>query len=395
MKDEKKVPSIRFKGFTDAWEQRELENIVNRFDNLRVPVAESLRKKGNIPYYGANGIQGYVDGYTHNGEFILIAEDGANDLNNYPVRYVNGKIWVNNHAHVIQSKQEKSNNLFISFALSSADIKSLIVGGSRSKLTASSLMQIILIVPLIKEQQKIGIFLNTIESLLTLHQRKYDCLVKLKKSLLEKMFPKNGSDKPDIRFKGFTDAWEQRKLVDLAQRITRKNNNLITNLPLTISAEYGLVDQITYFNNRVASTNLKNYYLILNGEFAYNKSSSDGNPVGVIKRLDLYKNGALSILYIIFSIKDKSIINSDFLSVFFETSLWHKDIFERAAEGARNHGLLNISAQDFMEMNIQFPSQSQEQIKIKTLLNKLITLHQRKLEILQNLKKSLLEKMFV
>ena len=126
-----------------SWEQRELENIVNRFDNLRVPVAESLRKKGNIPYYGANGIQGYVDGYTHNGEFILIAEDGANDLNNYPVRYVNGKIWVNNHAHVIQSKQEKSNNLFISFALSSADIKSLIVGGSRSKLTASSLMQII------------------------------------------------------------------------------------------------------------------------------------------------------------------------------------------------------------------------------------------------------------
>ena len=79
MKDEKKVPAIRFKGFTDAWEQRELENIVNRFDNLRVPVAESLRKKGNIPYYGANGIQGYVDGYTHNGEFILIAEDGAND----------------------------------------------------------------------------------------------------------------------------------------------------------------------------------------------------------------------------------------------------------------------------------------------------------------------------
>ncbi len=181
-------PDIRFKGFTDAWEQRELENIVNRFDNLRVPVAESLRKKGNIPYYGANGIQGYVDGYTHNGEFILIAEDGANDLNNYPVRYVNGKIWVNNHAHVIQSKQEKSNNLFISFALSSADIKSLIVGGSRSKLTASSLMQIILIVPLIKEQQKIGIFLNTIESLLTLHQRKLEILQNLKKSLLEKMF---------------------------------------------------------------------------------------------------------------------------------------------------------------------------------------------------------------
>ena len=202
---------------------------------------------------------------------------------------------------------------------------------------------------------------------------------------------------PAIRFKGFTDAWEQRELSRLAQRIVRKNNNLTTNLPLTISAEYGLVDQITYFNNRVASANLKNYYLIFNGEFAYNKSSSEGNPVGVIKRLDLYKNGALSTLYIIFSIKETSIINSDFLCIFFETSLWHKDIFDRAAEGARNHGLLNISAQDFLEMNIKFPQNLQEQIKIKSLLNKLntlITLHQRKYDCLVKLKKSLLEKMF-
>ena len=226
-------------------------------------------------------------------------------------------------------------------------------------------LQLILSFPNKEEQNKLAQIFILLNKALTLHQRYKD----------EQIFK-------ELNYPYcITNAWEQRKLVDLAQRITRKNNNLITNLPLTISAEYGLVDQITYFNNRVASTNLKNYYLILNGEFAYNKSSSDGNPVGVIKRLDLYKNGALSILYIIFSIKDKSIINSDFLSVFFETSLWHKDIFERAAEGARNHGLLNISAQDFMEMNIQFPSQSQEQIKIKTLLNKLntlITLHQRK-----------------
>ena len=215
------------------------------------------------------------------------------------------------------------------------------------------------------EQIKIiDIFLN-LDNLITLHQRyKYEQIFK----------------EPNCLY-CITNAWEQRELSRLAQRIVRKNNNLTTNLPLTISAEYGLVDQITYFNNRVASANLKNYYLIFNGEFAYNKSSSEGNPVGVIKRLDLYKNGALSTLYIIFSIKETSIINSDFLCIFFETSLWHKDIFDRAAEGARNHGLLNISAQDFLEMNIKFPQNLQEQIKIKSLLNKLntlITLHQRK-----------------
>ena len=95
------------------------------------------------------------------------------------------------------------------------------------------------------------------------------------------------SDAPAIRFKGFSDAWEQRKLGELVDRVVRKNTNNESTLPLTISAQYGLVDQITYFNNRVASRDVSNYYLVLNGEFAYNKSTSDGYPFGAVKRLDL------------------------------------------------------------------------------------------------------------
>ena len=169
-------------------------------------------------------------------------------------------------------------------------------------------------------------------------------------------------------------------------------------MPLTISAQYGLVDQITYFNNRVASHDVSNYYLVLNGEFAYNKSTSDGFPFGAVKRLDLYENGVLSTLYIVFSIKDVKVTNSDFLTVFFDTDRWHKGVSERAAEGARNHGLLNISADDFFDIDLYLPRQEAEQKQIGAYfkqLDDLITLHQRELEKLKNLKKACLEKMFV
>ena len=108
-----KVPEIRFDGFSEPWEKYKVSGVTDRYDNLRVPVAANLRIKGTIPYYGANGIQDYVDGYTHDGEYILVAEDGANDLKNYPVNYVNGRIWVNNHAHVLQAKVDLADNRFM------------------------------------------------------------------------------------------------------------------------------------------------------------------------------------------------------------------------------------------------------------------------------------------
>ena len=205
------------------------------------------------------------------------------------------------------------------------------------------------------------------------------------------------SDAPAIRFKGFSDAWEQRKLGELVDRVVRKNINNESTLPLTISAQYGLVDQITYFNNRVASRDVSNYYLVLNGEFAYNKSTSDGYPFGAVKRLDLYEKGVLSTLYIVFAPKKEQQIDSDYLTVFFDTDRWHKGVAERAAEGARNHGLLNISAEDFFDIDLSVPKDIVEQKQIGAFirqLDNLITLHQRKFEKLTNVKKSMLEKMF-
>jgi type I restriction enzyme S subunit len=177
----------------------------------------------------------------------------------------------------------------------------------------------------------------------------------------------------------FAIVWEQRKLCDVTARIVRKNKNLESTLPLTISSIYGLVDQITYFNNRVASRDVSNYYLIKQGEFAYNKSYSDGYPWGSVKRLDRYEMGVLSTLYIVFAL-NADIVDSDYLVSYYETDNWHREVALRAAEGARNHGLLNISAEDFFDTALKYPKEISEQVQIGTFfktLDNLITLHQR------------------
>ena len=186
---------------------------------------------------------------------------------------------------------------------------------------------------------------------------------------------------PNIRFKGFTDDWEQRKLGEIVERVTRKNQDLVSELPLTISAQYGLIDQNEFFDKRVASKDVSGYYLIYNGEFAYNKSTSSDAPWGAIKRLDRYENGVLSTLYIVFRIKNEDILNSDFLMNYYDTNNWHKDIQAIASEGARNHGLLNIAPADFFETELMLPQDIEEQKNIGNYfksLNNLITLHQRK-----------------
>ena len=231
------------------------------------------------------------------------------------------------------------------------------------------------------EQQQIGSFFQQLDHLITLHQRKYDKLQVLKKAMLEKIFPKNGSSVPEIRFKGFTDAWEQRKLGEVVERITRKNENLESTLPLTISAQYGLINQNEFFDKRIASKDVSGYFLVRNGEFAYNKSTSSDAPWGAIKRLDSYESGVLSTLYIVFKILDERKTSSDYIVTYYNTDLWHKGIQAIAAEGARNHGLLNVAPADFFETNLTMPKDYAEQQQIGSFfqqLDHLITLHQRK-----------------
>ncbi|HAP4423279.1 restriction endonuclease subunit S [Enterococcus faecalis] len=199
---------------------------------------------------------------------------------------------------------------------------------------------------------------------------------------------------PRLRFRGFSEDWELCKLGRVVERVTRKNKELKSTLPLTISAQEGLIDQNVFFNKSVASRDVSGYYLIYNGEFAYNKSYSNGYPWGAIKRLNRYDMGVLSTLYIIFKPKN---IDSNFLEKYYDTSCWYHEVSKHAAEGARNHGLLNIAASDFLRTELTVPKSVEEQRKVGNFLKQLddtITLHQRKLEQLKELKKAYLQVMF-
>lgn len=186
---------------------------------------------------------------------------------------------------------------------------------------------------------------------------------------------------PNLRFNN--DLYKKYNLYEFATRVTRKNKDNVSNLPLTISAQYGLVDQVSFFNKTVASKDMSGYYLLKNGEFAYNKSYSNDYPWGAIKRLDLYDMGCLSTLYICFKTND-NIVNSNYLVHYFESSKWHKQVADIAGEGARNHGLLNIGVNDFFNTKHAVPT-IENQIKIAGFLDLIEKRIQTQIKIINDL----------
>ena len=387
MENKSLKPKIRFKGFTEAWEQRKLNEIMDRYDNLRVPVAANLRIKGDTPYYGANGIQDYVKGYTHNGEFILVAEDGANDLKNYPVQYVNGYIWANNHVHVLQAKKEKANNKFIKYAISQTNIESLLVGGGRAKLNANIMMEIELKMPNnLQEQSLIGNIISKIDNLITLHQRKCDKLVNIKKSLLEKMFPKNGNNVPEIRFKGFTEAWEQRKLLEVANyRNGKAHENDIDE-----NGKYIVV------NSKFVSTEgeIKKYSNKQNEPLEQNDIafvlSDVPNGRAIAKTFLVDKSNKYTLNQRIAGITPHDNINPKYLAI----TMNRNKYFLQFDDGVKQ---TNLSLEDMKKYESFYPEKKEQDKLGNTFetIDNLITLHQKKLNKLKNIKKSLLDKMFV
>ncbi|UOE64242.1 restriction endonuclease subunit S [Mycoplasmopsis bovis] len=175
-----------------------------------------------------------------------------------------------------------------------------------------------------------------------------------------------------------TNAWEQWKLSDLAYKINRFNAHESVKIPLTVSAQHGLVAQLSFFKNQVMGKNIRKYQVIHKGEFSYNKSPSEGFPFGVVRRLNNYEKGLLSPVYVIFGVHEDK-VNSDFLSIIFNTYEWNKNLAPNIKKGARI--LLNISDNDFFNVNLTAPSTQVEQENIAKLIYKLdslITLHQRK-----------------
>lgn len=399
MTKKSKVPQIRFKGFSGKWEEKALEEIVDRYDNLRIPISASNRIAGDTPYYGANGIQDYVQGFTHDGEFILVAEDGANDLKNYPVQYVNGKIWVNNHAHVLQAKKDISSTKFLKYSISKINIEPFLVGGGRAKLNANIMMKINIYVPLeLQEQQKIGSYFQKLDKLIQQKDKKYQKLKQFKKAMLDKMFPKNEANTPEIRFKGFSGKWESKELgtimdVTSVKRIHQSdwtNSGIRFLRARDIVADYKKEDILDYL---YISEEKYNQYSLISGKVKQNDLLVTG--VGTIGIPMLIKND--KPIYF----KDGNIIwfkNENYLDgYFFYYSFINKTIqnYIKLSAGTGTVGTYTIESGK--KTPIKIPKKA-EQTKIGDYFQKLdnqIDLQQKELEKLKNIKKASLSKMFV
>lgn len=293
----------------------------------------------------------------------------------------------------------KDDGAFMAYQLNGKrkiDIAQLAQGVSVVHLYGENIKAIKTYNPCLQEQQKIVKLLSMLDERIEVQNKIIEDLKKLKSAIAETLFCTPKESMPAKRVSPYNKEWKLIKLSDICQRVQTKNTGNQCRQVLTIAAQHGLVNQEDFFNKTVASENLEGYYLLQKGDFAYNKSYSGGYTWGAIKRLEWYDKGVLSPLYICFR-PDSSKVNADFLAHYFESKKWHKGIADIAGEGARNHGLLNISVIDFFNTIHRIPDLD-EQKDIARILNSLSSKLSCEQRVIQNLtmqRSYLLHKMFI
>ena len=402
------VPQIRFAGFADPWEQRKLsstcEQLSRTINPLETPNEEFTEY--SMPAFDNNETAETVIGNSMN-SLRKIVDRPCLLVNKLNVR--KKRIWhvPRPEANAVCSSEfvpfssHSSDLSFIKISLLSeritAYLESCSSGSSNSqkRVTPEIIMSSEIIAPSLAEQRRIGAFFDRLDSLITLHQRKYDKLCVLKKSMLDKMFPKGGSLYPEIRFAGFTDPWEQRKLEDYVVVSTAKNVDGRFNKEdvLSVSGEYGIVNQIAFQGRSFAGSSVLNYGIVNTGDIVYTKSPLNSNPYGIIK-VNKGIPGIVSTLYAVYRPQDN--VHTNFIQVYFEQhERMNNYMHPLVNKGAKND--MKVTAENALKGVVTFPSR-EEQVIISEFfdrLDSLITLHQRKLELLRNIKKSMLDKMFV
>ncbi|WP_446897846.1 restriction endonuclease subunit S [Clostridium sp. LBM24168] len=389
-KNKANVPKMRFPGFTDPWEQRKLGDVVDFLDEQRKPLEAGTRESGSYPYYGASGIIDYVEDYIFDEELILLSEDGANIIDrNYRVCFLAcGRYWVNNHAHVLKAKKNYSNG-FICEALERLNYEKYNTGTAQPKLNQEVCRNINIMIPELDEQEKIFTVLNNLDKLITLHQRKLNHLQDKKKSLLQKMFPKNGQNFPEIRFPGFTYPWEEHKLGEILKKNTVKNSDLEFHSDSIIS-----VAQMKQATNVRDSSDqyMTTYNKIRIGEIAFEGHANKEFPNGRFVLND-FRDGIVSHIYDVYSAVEK--YDCEFMKKYINNQNVMRRILINATSNARMMNSLNLK--ELLKQQLLLPC-IEEQQKIGQFfknLDNLITLHQRKLNHLQEQKKALLQQMFI
>lgn len=387
MQDNEKKPALRFKGFTDPWEQRKLGEMVDVCSGMDY----KHLSEGDIPVYGTGGYMLSVNkALSYDRNAVGIGRKGTIDK----PYILKAPFWTVDTLFYAIPKDSK--NIDFTFdVFQKVDWKKKDESTGVPSLSKIAINETSISTPSKLEQERIGSFFRNLDTLITLHQRKYEKLVNIKKSMLDKMFPKNGASVPEIRFKGFTDLWEQRKLEEYLEVSGQKNFEGIYTKEdvLSVSGDFGIVNQIEFQGRSFAGASVANYGVVETGDIVYTKSPLKSNPYGIIKA-NKGKNGIVSTLYAVY--KPKQSANPEFVQIYFEQDARMNNYMHPLVnKGAKND--MKVSAENALKGQIVFPD-IKEQRTISEFfhnLDTLITLHQRKLEKLQNIKKSCLEKMFV
>lgn len=396
-------PNIRFKGYTDDWEQRKVDEVTTSYSGGTPQAGNSEYYNGTIPFIRSGEI------YKNHAELFItqkgLENSSAKMVSKGDILYalygatsgevsrsnINGAI---NQAILAITPNKGYNADFIVewFRNEKENIIDKYLQGGQGNLSAQIIKNLEIPFPTFEEQEKVGGIFTELNHLITLHQRKCDQTKELKKFMLQKMFPKKGEKNPEIRFPGFTDDWEQRKLGEIAERVQGNDGRM--DLPtLTISAANGWMDQKERFSGNIAGKEQKNYTLLHKGELSYNHGNSKLAKYGAVFSLETYEEALVPRVYHSFKVINGS---SKFIEYYFATKIPDRELAKLVSSGARMDGLLNINFNEFMGINLTVPNKS-EQEKISNYfsnLDHLITLHQRKCEQLKELKKFMLQNMF-
>ena len=414
MSSNNNIPQLRFPGFTGEWEKKSLGEVGTFVRGLSYNKNEVTTDESSILVIRSNNIiqDGFVDcknglqfvtkspskeQQLQKGDIAICLANGSSNLVGKSAYFdgnYSGMATVGAFCGIYRSTSPITKYM-VQTSMYKNNINLIKQGGNGAlaNLYGKDILGLEFNFPSYSEQQKIVDFLSTLDNLITAQGHKVEALKERKNGLMQQLFPKQGETTPRLRFPGFTGEWGEKKLSEVFNRLTEKNSEDNKNV-LTISAQFGLISQLEFFKKSVSAADVTGYYLLHKGDFAYNKSSSQGKPVGAIKPLKLYDKGVVSTLYICFRCKDPNAV--DFWEQYFDAGVFDKEIMTIAQEGARNHGLLNVPTSNFFDLTVKMPKPD-EQHKIAECLSAMddmIASESAKLEALKDFKKGLMQQLF-
>ena len=407
-------PKIRFKGYEDAWEQRKLGEIYGSIGNAFVGTATPYYVEQGHFYLESNNVKdGQInhnseifindefyekqkDKWLHTGDVVMVQSGHVGHAAVIP------KELNNTVAHALimfRNPKEEIEPYFLNYEYQTDKVKKKIenitTGNTIKHILASDMQEFVVDVPKYEEQKVIASYFSHLDHLITLHQRKCEETKSLKKYMLQKMFPENGKCVPEIRFSGFSDAWEQRKLEEYLGVSKEKNRDESFGKDdvLSVSGEYGIVNQIEFQGRSFAGASVANYGVVEGGDVVYTKSPLKSNPYGIIKT-NKGKTGIVSTLYAVY--KPKNNVGAEFVQIYFELdSRMNSYMHPLVNKGAKND--MKVSDENALKGSVIFPKIDEQKAisKYFAQLDHLITLHQHKCDELQKLKKFMLQNMFI